>query len=323
MSKKMHRQVFRDSLFVMSVSLFVLASITTYALFYQGLEDESVFSQMKILSEDQGTTSTFPRDLAFSPAEEGLDTSSHEFVLGRSYPLSEPDIKARVGGTVELEGMSAIITEGTFSRDMYLRVDRTARVNPESADGLWQVSDMWNVRPRYMDNDNEIVVGETTHEYILSFPYSESLLKTDQGVRFAESSVKLIRGDTQTGPWTVMNTSVVDDVNNTVAVRTKQGGYFFVGAGEYSGSSSLISSNNVANSGGIVLKANEIVVTVTPTPVVIQPRVIKVTQKEMNQTEDIDPDAALAESNPSQEVPDNFFTALFGLLQCSFLKKGC
>jgi len=154
-------------------------------------------------------------------------------VLGRSYPLQQPDIHVNEGGTIRLEGVTAIIEGGTFAKDVYLRVDRTARGNPIEIDGLWQVSDIWNVRFRFHSNDDEVSTVETQRNYILSFPYVADFLITDQGVRFDEQSLKLIRGETATGPWIVLENSVVDMDNNTVSALINRGGFFMISGGFY------------------------------------------------------------------------------------------
>lgn len=195
---------------------------------------------------------------------QGKDSASA--VLGRSYPLSQPDIHAGEGGTIVDSGVSAIVSEGTFGSDVYLRVDRTARGNPISVAGLWQVSDMWNVRLRNHDNDDEISQLDTKKKYILAFPYTQDYLKTDQGVRFDENKLKLLRGETATGPWTVLEDSVVDTVNKRISVVTDRGGHYTVGGGFYAPSAKTVATGSVRTSQGIILKANEIVVTMTPTP---------------------------------------------------------
>lgn len=159
-------------------------------------------------------------------------------VLGRSYPLNLPDISAGSGDTLSLEGVTAIVSPGTFSRDVYLRVDRTARTVPKSADSLWpsqtrlwQVSDIWNVRFRDHRNDNEMKAEETAKDYNLAFPYTTSNLLTEQGVWLNEISLKLARAETLEGTWSVLSGSVLDLASDKVSVLTRQGGYFMVVGG--------------------------------------------------------------------------------------------
>lgn len=189
-------------------------------------------------------------------------------VLGRSYPLQQADIPAGAGGTIVDSGVSVIVSEGTFGSDVYLRVDRTARGNPISINGLWQVGDMWNVRVRNHENDDEISYRDTKKKFILAFPYTQEYLKTDQGVRFDENNLKLIRGETATGPWTVLNESVIDTVNKRISVVTNLGGHYTVGGGFYAPDAAVTSGAEagVGLKQGVILKENEIVVTITPTP---------------------------------------------------------
>lgn len=201
---------------------------------------------------------------SFSTQPLPSDTSA---VLGRSYPLAQADIHAGEGGTIVDSDVSVIVSEGTFDSDVYLRVDRTLRGNPVSVQGLWQVGDMWNVRLRYHANDDEVSQAATKKSYIVAFPYTQDYLKTDQGVRFDENKLKLVRGETSTGPWTVLTGSVVDTVNKRISVVTQQGGHYFVGGGFYAPVAVQAPvAAQTASSKRVVLKPNEIVVTVTPTP---------------------------------------------------------
>ena len=163
----------------------------------------------------------------------GISDGVKPAVLGRSYPPPMPDVYAQGGGTIVDSDVSAIISEGTFVSDMYLRVERTARGNPFSASGMWQVSDMWNVRLRNHANNDQISALEKKKGFILAFPYTQEYLVSDQGVRFDENYLKLVRGETSTGPWKVLESSVVDTVNRRISVVTQEGGYYFVGGGVY------------------------------------------------------------------------------------------
>lgn len=195
-------------------------------------------------------------------------------VLGRSYPVSSPDIYANQGGTVTVEGVTAIVSEGTFAKDAYLRVDRTARVNPKSVQGLWQVTDMWQVRLRSHDTDDEFAPSETKKSYILSFPYTTTHLKTDQGVQFAETSLTLARADTADGPWEVLGNAVLDYTNDTVSVLTNRGGFYMIvgGYGSQKYRSSVSISTPRPSVTAVAEKETEkemvyVVVTATPTSV--------------------------------------------------------
>jgi hypothetical protein len=241
-------------------------------------------------------------------------TDSPSAVLGRSYPLSQPDIHSGEGGTIVDSGVSVIVSEGTFGSDVYLRVDRTVRGNPVSVAGLWQVSDMWNVRLRNHENDDEISQLDTKKSYILAFPYTQDYLKTDQGVRFDENRLKLLRGETATGPWTVLESSVVDTVNKRISVVTNQGGHYTVGGGFYApvkavGGGTAVARTTTTVKQGIILKANEIVVTVTPTP----------TQApEVEEAEVVVPTAAKPVIGDTSSVETTFLGGFFEMIRGLF-----
>ena len=254
-------------------------------------------------------------------------------VLGRQYPLPEADIKASDGGTVTVESVTAIVSEATFNKDVYMRVNRTARGNPISVQGLWQISDIWDVRLRYMSNDNEVPTPETYKNYILSFPYSEQFLVTDQGQYFPENTLKLIRGQTVTGPWEVLDASVVDLINNTVSVITNKGGYYMVSGGFYEAAppteatktvSSKTSAGGVGvggSSSGLVLQENEVVVTVTPSPTpTLSPELSEDSNGEEVGESDNDGDADLGDDEKDGHIeparlPTDIFMTMYTLLK--------
>lgn len=282
--KKKHRTLRSDPTFKLALLLFIAGLFVNYVLFYAEL----------------------------APEQATHDTGS---VLGRSYPLPQADISSGDGGTITVENITAIISEETFSSDIYMRVDRTVRGNPISVDNLWQVSDFWNVRIRHMANDNEVSTHDTKKNYILAFPYTQNHLTSDQGVRFDENYLKLVRGETLTGPWEVLHATTVDTVNRTASTITNRGGYYTIMGGTYSPGAvakNISIPSNVqqeTQAKGIVLKDNEVIVTITPTP---EPTITNIATAAAI----LDKEPAVA-SMPIKE--DNFFTAVFGFLQ-SFLQ---
>lgn len=198
-------------------------------------------------------------------------------VLGRSYPLSTPDIYANEGGTIIVNGVSLVAQQNTFTDNVYMRVDITSRANPIQVDGLWQVSDLYETRVRFMSNDSEVTQYDAKKNYTLSFPYDSKYLTTDQGYIFSDSEVSLARGETPTGPWEVLTNAVHNGSNDTVSVITNKGGYYMVVAGTYISTEDVDSVETAVvekdetqedDSRTVILAENEIVVTVTPTPVV-------------------------------------------------------
>src|SRR3989344_3484323 len=185
-------------------------------------------------------------------------------VLGTSYPPSYADVKAKTGGTVTRENVTLIVSEDTFDDDVYFRVDKIARKNPISVDGLWQVSDLWEARVKYMVNNDQVSEYAAHKNYILAFPYTTQHLTTDQGVAIPQESLKLVRGETATGPWTVLSNCVIDQANKTVSVITNRGGFFMISGGFYKPA-----SNTAFNA--IILNENEVVVTITPVQDLISP----------------------------------------------------
>lgn len=187
-------------------------------------------------------------------------------VLGRSYPLAQADIHAGEGGTITVEGVTAIISPGTFASDVYMRVDEFSRATPISVSGLWQIGNMYNVRLRFMSDDNEATQYHANKKYILSFPYTQQYLTTEQDVNFDENYLKLVRGQTQTGPWEVLENTVVDVANKKASVITDRGGYYTVTGGFYSPAAPTVKLSEQATESQnvVVLKENEIVITITP-----------------------------------------------------------
>ena len=166
-------------------------------------------------------------------------------VLGRSYPVPFPDIYAGEGKTITLDGATIIVSPDTFNINVYLRVDRHKRVTPKQVQGLWQVSDLWQVRFRTHEKDDELKPVETKKKYIISFPYTTESLLTDQGIRFSEDSLAIARGETESGPWSLAENAVIDNANRTISTLTKEGGFYMVVAGNRQLQSNL-STNNTA-----------------------------------------------------------------------------
>ena len=240
----------KDTAFKLTIFLFIGAFLTTYGFFYN----------------EQDVTST------------SLASRSVGTVLGRSYPLSQPDLNKNEGGVITVEGITAVVSENTFGGDIYFRVDRTMRGTPIHVEGLWQVTNIWETRLRFMANDNDISTIDTKKNYILSFPYTTDYLTTDQGVTFSESSLKLIRGESVTGPWTILDGAVQDTTNDTFSVVTNRGGHFMISGGFRSSAPKTTTSTTTTTTAKkpttkptaeptvIILQKFEIVVTVTPTP---------------------------------------------------------
>lgn len=295
-------KLFQDTVFQLTLALFILGYLLTYTIFYMPLEETVEIPQPHIYEAPQQAMIDVPQ------------------VLGRSYPLSEADLKANTGGNITVEDITAIIPEGTFDSDVYMRVDRTVRATPISVSDLWQVSDIWNVRLRYMSNDDEVPGPNISHDYILAFPYTEQFLTTDQGVRFDENNLKLIRGTTVSGPWEILSNTVIDTTNNTASTITRKGGYYFVAGGEYSAPVQATSST-VPDLASQDLRENEIVVTVTPSPKPTQ-EAEEVETVEPTQPQNIGGGVAaqvtttVAVEQSLERMPDNFFTAVFKIIFC-------
>lgn len=283
--KKLHT-LLQDTSFTTAIFLFVLGAFITNVLFYSQNTQPSILAQI---------------------------ASSQPAVLGRQYPLPQPDVSSGDGGNIVVENVSAIISEGTFDQDVYMRVDRTARGNPISEQGLWQVSDMWDVRMKYMSNDNEVPTADTKRNFILAFPYTQDHLKTDQGIRFDENNLKLLRGETAAGPWEVISSTVVDTSQKTVSIVTNQDGFFTIGGGFYAPPADSASANS---QGRVALKENEVIVTITPSPETTPTIGVKSQKEETPEPTDA-PDTVPI-GGASAVGPDNFFSAVFGFIQSLF-----
>lgn len=293
-------KLFQDTIFQLTLALFVLGYLLTYIIFYMPLQQSVDVPQPHIYEAPRQAMIQIPQ------------------VLGRSYPLPDADIKANTGGNITVEDITAIIPEGTFNSDVYMRVDRTVRATPISVSDLWQVSDIWNVRLRYMSNDDEVPGPNISNDNILAFPYTEQFLTTDQGVRFDENNLKLVRGTTVTGPWEVLSNTVIDTTNNTASTITRKGGYYFVAGGEYTAPIQTTTANTQTQ----ILKSNEIIVTITPTPQPTkEPKNIEVTS-EPTQPQNIGGGAGaqvtttVAVEQSLDRMPDNFFTSVFKIIFC-------
>lgn len=264
-----------------------LIVVVVFAVFMSIILDvhPPYYAEYTAESNELNNELNYPQHVADVTTKITIGAQEKGVVLGRSYPPSAADVVAGAGGVVKEDGVSVIVSEGTFSKDMYARVDRITRGTPVYVNGLWQISDMWNVRLRYLVDDNEIPVVDTKKSVLFGFTYTENYLVTDQGQYLPETSLKLARSDSSSGPWEVVEESVVDVWNNSVSALMNRGGYFIVVGGYESaegGSQTAVGGSGAgaskttqtvqskSNKNNVILEPNEIVVTITPQPTEIK-----------------------------------------------------
>jgi CSLREA domain-containing protein len=142
-------------------------------------------------------------------------------------PLGNPrqiDLLAYEGGIVTKGDIVTIVQSRTFRWDMYLDTLETlnGRVFRISGSQFWQASSVHRVTWRSFYNDAEVLAKEMKSPFILSMKYNPITLEKS----LRERSLRLAYSTNGTS-WKVTN-SVLDIKNKTVAILTKQNGYYML-----------------------------------------------------------------------------------------------
>jgi len=109
--------------------------------------------------------------------------------------------------------------------DVYLDVNNTPQNESQKiTDSYWQASGIYNVWYKSFFNDARILPDVVQKPFLVALKYDASLLDPN----LSEKNLKLAFSGDDGKSWKVLNNSVLDMVNKTVAVVTKNGGWYML-----------------------------------------------------------------------------------------------
>lgn len=139
-----------------------------------------------------------------------------------------PDVRAYEGALVQFPPWRHLVSPDTFSYDVYFENGCWKKSFPIRIGRYWQLSDICEYRPKSFFNK---AAAEVNKSWIISYHYQDAELRVLGGIFFPEESLKIVFSDDHGESWTMLRTSVVDPVNNTVAALTDKPGGYMVMAG--------------------------------------------------------------------------------------------
>lgn len=162
-----------------------------------------------------------------------------------------PDVRANGGATINKDPVVAIVDPGTVKWDTTLAVVKTPKAGAVRLNGLWQVSDVFDVRFRSSYNSAVIIPDKAS---ILVIRYNPEWL----GKNLPEKSLKLVYS-TDGKKWKLLKTSIWNKNNRTVAAMTKVGGYYMLvaGYGSYTSESGLPGTTKAQTGNKTVVSGTE------------------------------------------------------------------
>lgn len=141
---------------------------------------------------------------------------------------SVPDVRAHEGAYIQFSPWRHLVSPETFSYDVYFEKGCWKKSFPIRIGRYWQLSDICEYRPKSFFNK---AAAEVDKSWIISYHYQDAELLVLGGISFPEESLKIVFSDDHGESWTMLRSSVVDPVNNTVAALTDKPGGYMVMAG--------------------------------------------------------------------------------------------
>lgn len=138
-----------------------------------------------------------------------------------------PDLLAMYSGLVIKNDVISFAPPASFLWDVYLDVSYTPQTGVKRVSGpYWQASGVYHVWYKSFFNDARILPEVISAPFLLAFRYDPAKLEPN----LPEGNLKLAYSE-DGEVWKVLPNSVLDMVNKTVAVVTKQGGYYMLVSG--------------------------------------------------------------------------------------------
>ena len=134
-----------------------------------------------------------------------------------------PHLRAREGIIHRYAPWVLTIAPKTFDYDIYFREGCRKKTFPIRIGRYWQISDVCEFWPKSHYNG---AAAEINKYWKIAFEYTDEDLYILPGLTFPEESIKIVFSDDGGNNWTMLRTSTVDPLENTVAAITnKPGGY--------------------------------------------------------------------------------------------------
>ncbi|OGK31222.1 hypothetical protein A3D08_01510 [Candidatus Roizmanbacteria bacterium RIFCSPHIGHO2_02_FULL_43_11] len=140
----------------------------------------------------------------------------------------EPDVRKDQGATLHFSSWTHIVPPETFSYDVYFQNGCSTKTLPRNIGRYWQITDICDFHLRSHFNKARAVPNRA---WIIGFRYTDENLEFLPGLRFPENSLKIVYSSDYGQSWTMLKSSTVDSVNNTVAAITDKPGGYMVMAG--------------------------------------------------------------------------------------------
>lgn len=174
---------------------------------------------------------------AFTALATNANGSTSEFsanvqaTLPPNAPPAEPapDIRANESGVVSRGAALAMVQPMTFPWESKLTVNTVSDNRPFHIPGTmyWQASPMYEIWFKAFFNDARILPDEVRNPFVLALNYDPTKLESV----LPEKNLKLAYSEDEGKVWSVLSNSVLDQLNNTVAVVTKDGGWYMLVSG--------------------------------------------------------------------------------------------
>ena len=162
-----------------------------------------------------------------TPSSVFADKSYGYPTLGRM--PRDPDIIKNQGGTAHFDRWRMTVAPETFNYDVYFRNGCWHKSLPMRIGRYWQISHICEFWPRPFSTANS-APAVAKKSWVITYKYDDVDLLILGNLSFPEDSLKLVHSDDHGQSWTMLRSSVVDPVNNTVsAITDKGGGYMVMG----------------------------------------------------------------------------------------------
>ncbi len=183
---------------------------------------------VKLNGDDEQHLSTFiaiAKNNSGSTSEFGLTLKGSPRIISSTYSAPSPDALAEKGGVAQHGDVISIVHPNTFQYDVYLDL----LITPQTGTYLipktqyWQTSPVYDLRWRSFVNQALVLSSEIKKSFIFAFHYRPSAIPP----HLSEKNLKLAYS-TDGQKWRLLNSSVLDRVNQTVSVVTKSSGYYLL-----------------------------------------------------------------------------------------------
>lgn len=187
--------------------------------------------EVTVSGDNEGSLSTFTAlatNANGSTSEFGPNFGGSIHGPGAPAPTpNKPDLLAMHSGFVHRQEVLSFAPPATFLWDVYLDVAHTPQAGTKRVSGAyWQTSGIYNVWYKSFFNDAKILPEVIASPYLLAFRYDPTKLEPN----LPEKNLRLAYSE-DGEVWKVLSNSVLDMVNKTVALVTKQGGYYMLVSG--------------------------------------------------------------------------------------------